>query len=100
MWVPPIIQAICFSLAGKVAASTPKILSGYDLLPKRWRESTDLEALGRFSARLLYLCAVVSLLALATMRHETAYAIALCSPLPILLVGWGWYLRKYKTTKK
>lgn len=100
MWAPPIIQAICFLLAGMVAASNPKILSGYDLLPKRWRESTDLEALGRFSARLLYLCAVVSLLALAAMRHETAYAVVLCSPLPILLVGWGWYLRKYKTTKK
>ena len=100
MCFPPIVMAVCFLLAGMVAANNPKILSGYDLLPKRWRESTDLEALGRFSACLLYLCAVVSLLALTAMRHETAYAVVLCSPLPILLVGWVRYFRKSKPTKK
>ena len=100
MWFPPIIQAICFLSAGWIASSRPEMLSGYDLLPKKWRDATDLETLGRFSARLLYLSAIVSLLALALMRHETAYAVVLCSPLAILLAGWTWYLRKHKTLKK
>lgn len=100
MWFPPIILALCFLLAGRIAYVSPESLSGYDLLPRKWRASTDPATWGRFSARLLYLCAVVSLAALALTGHETAYAITLCLPIPVLLGGWAWYLGKHKTPKK
>lgn len=100
MWFPPIIQALCFLLAGSIAAVSPESLSGYDLLPRKWRASTDLATWGRFSARLLCLCAAVSLTALALTGHKTAYAITLCLPIPVLLGGWAWYLRKHKTPEK
>lgn len=100
MCFPPIILTLCFLLAGRIAAVSPESLSGYDLLPRRWRESTNPETWGRFSARLLYLCAAVSLAALPLIRHKTAYAFVLCLPLLILVAGWAWYLRKHKTPKK
>lgn len=95
MWFPPIIQALCFLLAGSIAAVSPESLSGYDLLPRKWRESTD-----PATARLLCLCAAVSLTALTLTGHKMAYAITLCLPIPILLGGWAWYLGRPKTPEK
>lgn len=100
MWFPPIAMAACFLLAGLIARCNPKALSGYELLPKRWKESTNPKALGHFTAWLLYLCTAVSLAALLLIRHKTAYAVVLCIPIPVLFTGWMWYLSKHKTRKQ
>lgn len=104
MWFLPILTGALFAWAGRIAARRPQALSGIDLLPRRRRSATDIRALGRYCARLLYVCAAIEWAGAALLpllRHETAVAIILCLPIPVLLAGWGWgWIRYDKKFKK
>lgn len=89
MWLLPILTGLLYAWAGWTAAHRPQTLSGIDLLPRRWREKSDIRALGRYCARLLYLFAALSLAgaALLPLLPPRAVAVVLCLPIPVLLAG-------------
>lgn len=97
MWLLPVIAGLLYAWAGWTAAHKPQALSGFDLLPRRLRERSDIRALGRYCARLLYLCAALSLAgaALLPLLPPEALAVVLCLPLAVLSAGWVWGRIRY-----
>lgn len=90
-----LLLAAIWAGAAWVAAHEPQTLSGYSLLSPGRRETIDAEALGRWCARLLCVCALVSLGGALTPLfpwREQAAPWIVGLPVPLLTVGfaWGW----------
>lgn len=90
-----LLLAAIYAGAAWVAAHEPQTLSGYSLLSPGRREAIDGRALGRWCARLLCVCALVSLggafTPLFSWREQAApWIVGL--PVPLLIAGmaWGW----------
>ncbi len=103
MWLLPVLTGALYAGAGWIARRRPHTLAGFDLLPRRLRERTDLPALGRRCARLLFLCAALSLAGAALLPvcpGEAAVAAVCCLPLPVLLAGGAWEWIRCRTKSR
>lgn len=90
-----LLLAAIWAGAAWVAAHEPQTLSGYSLLSPGRRKTIDERALGRWCARLLCVCALVSLGGALTPLfpwREQAAPWIVGLPVPLLTVGfaWGW----------
>ena len=97
MWVAILILAAIWSWTGMLAERYPETLSGYDMMSPERKRCVDIRGLGRFCARLLYVCCGITLAGLpaAILGYERWVLAVLLAPIPVLIVGALWGAWRY-----
>lgn len=99
VWFTSILMGAIYALAGVFVKHYPELLSGYNTMSAERKKFVDIAALGRFSTRLLYIVAGLSLMGppawLLGADETIAVGLTVFIPIPVLLVGWLWGWWKY-----